>query len=56
MKQEGEQNKLTEWKEKKEKKKKRKKGRKKKKDGVGLGRNTHVKHTLKCRHTVNSEQ
>ncbi len=28
----------------------------KEKDGGGLARDTHVKHTLKCRHTVNSEQ
>lgn len=55
MKQEGKQNKLSERKEKKERKKKRKKGRKKP-DGGGLARDTHVKHTLKCRHTINSEQ
>lgn len=29
---------------------------KKKKDEGGLARDTHIKHTLKCGHTVNSEQ
>lgn len=42
--------------ERKERKEEEKKGRKKKKDGEGLARDTHIKHTLKCRHTVNSEQ
>jgi len=34
----------------------RKERKEKEKDGGGLARDTHVKHTLKCRHTVNSEQ
>lgn len=41
--------------ERKEEEKKGSKKKKKRKDGGGLARDTHVEHTLKCRHTVNSE-